>query len=225
MPRYSSRLDSLPQYPFAKVGRLSREVQNRDGVKVINARIGIPDEEAMPPVKGNMAMYVLRENSTFGYPVDVHPERGIDELVDAIIQDYRTRHGVELKAENIAVTGWTKDVLHNLPRLYARGNGVIPEPVYPAYEGATVLSGNSIRRIPTSQDANWLPEMQFVPSDSFFYFCDPNNPTGSVADLNFYERLLDQMRTYDVGGIFDKAYKDFTFDAGTKPVSITQVTG
>ncbi|MDI6722169.1 MAG: pyridoxal phosphate-dependent aminotransferase [Candidatus Aenigmarchaeota archaeon] len=223
MPQYSSLLDSLPQYPFAKVGRLSREIQERDGVRVINARIGIPDEEAPQTVKERMAVYIGEKNSTFGYPVDVHPERGISELIDAIIHDYKTKHGTDIKAENIAVTGWTKDVLHNLARLYDNGNGIIPEPIYPAYEGAVVLAGHKTRSIPTSEDSGWLPELSFGCDDRYFYFCDPNNPTGTVADLKFYEKLHERMKKHDIGGIFDKAYKDYTFDAGTETVSITQV--
>ena len=34
---------------------------------------------------------------------------------------------------------------------------------------------------------------------------------------------MEKMRKNDVGGIFDKAYKDYTFDEYTKPMSITQI--
>ncbi len=222
MPRYSRLLDDVPQYPFARVGRLSREVEKRDGTKIINARIGIPDVEAPDSVKKLIAKYVLRDNSTYGYPIDVHPEEGIPELVDAIIQHYRERHGADLKPANIVVTGWTKEAIHNLARIFG-GTGIVPEPVYPAYESAIILAGHRLRRISTSEDTDWLPELEFEKDDGFFYFCDPNNPTGSVADLQYYEELLEQMRRHDVAGIFDKAYKDYTFDEHIRPVSITQV--
>ena len=44
--KYSPLLDRIPDYPFRRVGNLSREAQEKDGVRVINARIGIPDLEA-----------------------------------------------------------------------------------------------------------------------------------------------------------------------------------
>ncbi len=222
MPRYTPLLNQVPEYPFAKVGRLTKEVQERDGIRVINARIGIPDEGVTPTIIRNMSEYIKEKGATYGYPVDVHPSRGIDDLVDAIRNEYKEKRGVELKPENIAVTGWTKSVLHNLPRLYNKGTAVILDPVYPAYEAAAVLSGNNIRRIPTSADTNWLPNFKFSEGDSFFYFCDPNNPTGAVADIKCYEKLLDDMKNNDVGGIFDKAYMDYTFD-DTVPFSITQL--
>lgn len=123
---FSSLLNQIPDYPFRKVNRISREVEQRDGIRVINARIGIPDREAPRAIKEAMANYILEDGSTFGYPCDVHPERGIPELIEAIIGDYREKYSVELAPENFAVTGWTKDVLHNLIRLFGQGEIQIP---------------------------------------------------------------------------------------------------
>jgi LL-diaminopimelate aminotransferase len=224
MPRYSSTLDKVPKYPFARVSQLSRKVQERDGINVLNIRIGIPDREAPEAIKRIMSKFVLEKNSTFGYPCDVHPERGITELTDAIIQHYDERHGVDLKPENLAVTSWTKEALHNIARLFGEGSGVVPVPVYPAYVAGVLLSGHRLTTVPTSEEKGWLPDMSFGDEDAFFYFCDPNNPTGAVADLEYYEDLLRRMKRHDVGGIFDKAYKDYTFDENTKPLSITEVS-
>jgi aspartate/methionine/tyrosine aminotransferase len=228
----SSLLDKIPDYPFRRVGKISREVEQRDGISVINARIGIPDREAPLAVKEAMSRYVLAENSTLGYPVDAHPERGIPELVDAIIEEYRRKHAVELRPENIVVTGWDKEILHNMVRLFDRGTVYIPDPVYPAYEPATVLAGHNVKRVRTTAATGWLPEFRFGKDPSgkaenpvAFYFCDPNNPTGAVADHAFYLSLLEEMKSAGATGIFDKAYKDYVFDDTTRPVSITQVPG
>jgi aspartate/methionine/tyrosine aminotransferase len=225
--KFSPSLDRIPDYPFRKVGKISRDVESRDGIKVINARIGIPDREAPQAVKEAMSRYVLAANSTLGYPVDAHPERGIPELVEAIIEDYRRKHGVALKPENIVVTGWDKEILHNIVRLFEKGRVYIPDPVYPAYEPAAVLAGHDVRRVRTSPGTGWLPEFRFAGEENpvAFYFCDPNNPTGAVADCAFYLSLLEEMKSAGVTGIFDKAYKDYVFDVDTRPVSITEVPG
>lgn len=222
---FSPLVDQVPDYPFMKVGRISRDVALRDGVRVINARIGIPDMEAPPSIKKAMAAFIMADKSTFGYPVDVHPERGIPELTEAIIEHYRKRHGASLKPENIVVTGWTKEVLHNLTRLFGPGSIQIPDPVYPAYEAATILSHHSIERVRTSADTGWLPEFRFTDNTVAFYFCDPNNPTGSVAGEEYYHTLAAEIKAKGITGIFDKAYKDYTFDSETMPVSITQIPG
>jgi LL-diaminopimelate aminotransferase len=227
--KFSSLLDNIPDYPFQKVARISREVENRDGINVINARIGIPDRETPETVKKAMAKYLLEENSTLGYPCDMHPERGIPELIEAIIADYHQKHAVSLQPENIAVTGWDKEVLYNMVRLFERGTVYVPDPVYPVYEPASILAYHSVKRVRMAADTNWLPEFDFETDSSAnpvaFYFCDPNNPTGSVADSKFYVSLLKKMKAADVTGIFDKAYKDYTYDDTTRPMSITQVPG
>ena len=225
MPRYSSTLDKVPKYPFARVSQLSREVQERDGISVVNVRIGIPDKEAPETIKRLMSKFVLEKGSTFGYPCDVHPERGIPELVDAIIRHYDERHGADLKPENVAVTSWTKEALHNIARLFGEGRGVVPVPVYPAYVAGILLSGHEPKTVPSSEETGWIPDMKFEKEDVFFYFCDPNNPTGAVANREYYDDLLKKMVRHDVGGIFDKAYKDYTFDENVNPLSITEVPG
>lgn len=223
---YSSMLDKIPDYPFRKVGRISAEVERRDGIRVINARIGIPDREAPKAVKEAMARYMLEDKSTFGYPCDVHPERGIPELIEAIIDSYRRNYSVELKPENIAVTGWIKEALFNMARLFNRGTIQIPDPVYPVYEGASILAGHNVARVRTSAATGWLPEFDLDKEGTVaLYFCDPNNPLGSVAGMDYYVSLSRDMISAGVTGIFDKAYQHYTFDEETKPVSITQVPG
>ncbi len=230
--KFSPLLSQIPDYPFRKVGQISREAEQRDGVRVINARIGIPDKEAPQAVKQAMARYVLADNSTLGYPCDMHPERGIPELIEAIMEDYRQRHAVTLRPENIAVTGWNKEVLFNMVRLFEQGTIYIPDPVYPVYEPASTLTNHQVKRVRTTADTKWLPEFNFKVDSSVkavnpvaFYFCDPNNPTGSVAGRDFYASLLEEIKSADVMGIFDKAYKNYTFDDDTQPVSITQIPG
>lgn len=226
MPKFSSVLEEMPEYPFAKVGKITKEAEQRDGINVINARIGIPDAEAPETIKKSLAEYVQRERATFGYPCDVHPARGIPELIEAIIEDYRQKYSVSLTPDNICVTGWTKEVLHNIVRMFNKGKVLIPDPVYPAYEGAVFLSHNTIQRVNTFPADHWLPEFVFDDKDVVaLYFCDPNNPTGAVADMQYYKRLASGMAANNICGIFDKAYKDFVFEKDVQPVSITQVPG
>ena len=103
MPRFSKILENLPQYPFAKVSQLSRKVQERDRIEVINVRIGIPDREAPRTVKEHMSKFLLEKDSTYGYPCDVYPARGIPELIEAIIRHYDENYSVNLNPENIVV--------------------------------------------------------------------------------------------------------------------------
>ena len=226
MPKFSAAIQSIPEYPFSKVSNISRQIEQRDHVPVINARIGMPDKEAPQTFKEYLAKYVLQEGSTLGYPVDSLPSRGIPELIEAIMEHYHQKYDVKITPENIAVNSWCKEVLHNMVRMFGPGKVLVPDPVYPAYEGAVVLSSNTIEHVKTQKTSKWLPQFQLKDKDAVaLYFCDPNNPTGAVADLNYYQSLYREMKANDICGIFDKAYKDYVFDDETKPVSITQVPG
>jgi aspartate/methionine/tyrosine aminotransferase len=102
----------------------------------------------------------------------------------------------------------------------------IPDPVYPVYEGATLLSSHDVERVRATKSSGWLPEFDLGKQSTVaLYFCDPNNPTGSMAEKNYYQSLVTSMKAHNVGGIFDKAYKDYTLDETVKPVSITQIPG
>lgn len=223
MPSYSVALSSTKDYPFPIVSKISKEVAETAGREVINARIGVPDEEAPQSVKEKMASYLLQEGSTFSYPCDQYDARGIPEFIESVINHYNEKYGVDLKPENIAITGWTKPVLHNLPRICGEGYIHIPDPTYPVYPSATELAGNKVKLVPMSKESNWTPEFDFEGGDVAFYFCDPNNPTGSVADEKYYRELANKVKKNDVLGIFDKAYQEVVFDDNTKPVSMTQI--
>ncbi len=223
--QFSSVINKIPEYPFAKIGRIASEAEQRDNLPVIRATIGNPDREAPATLKDLMAKYILQKGSTYGYPFDVYPKRGIPELIDAIIDDYQQKYGVTISAENIVVTGWAKEVLHNLVRLFGPGTVQIPDPVYPAYESATALSGNKIEWVETNKATGWLPRFKLRSGTAALYFCDPNNPTGAVATREYYEILAAAMKKHNVAGIFDKAYKDYIWEESVKPVSITQIPG
>jgi LL-diaminopimelate aminotransferase len=224
--RFSKVIEQIQEYPFAKIGRIANAVEQRDAVPVIRATVGNPDREAPAVLKECMTKFILQERSTYGYPCDIYPRRGIHELIEAIIADYHEKYGVHLAPENIAVTSWAKETLHNLVRLFGPGKVQVPDPVYPVYESATTLSSNVVERVKTTVDSGWLPEFDLKkPGTVTLYFCDPNNPTGSLAKIGFYRSLVEQMKNYKVGGIFDKAYKDYTLDRLVKPVSITQIPG
>lgn len=224
--KFSGVINDIPEYPFAQIGRIAEAVEQRDAIQVIRAAVGNPDREAPLALKQCIAKFVLQEGSTYGYPCDAHPRRGIPELIEAIIADYHQKYGVNLNPENIAVIGWAKEALHNLARLFGPGKVQVPGPVYPVYESATMLSSHDIERVRTTKVTGWLPEFDLsVQNTVALYLCDPNNPTGSMAEEGYYQSLLADMRVRNVGGIFDKAYKDYTLNETVRPISITQIPG
>ena len=52
----------------------------------------------------------------------------------------------------------------------------------------------------------------------------PNNPTGAVAELDYFERAVDYCRKHDIALLHDACYTEVAFD-GYRPVSALQVPG
>jgi LL-diaminopimelate aminotransferase len=102
---------------------------------------------------------------------------------------------------------------------------LLPNPVYPLYlSKAKQFEGDAVfYRHDADGQIDVANLAKKIEGAKAMVIINPNNPTGSVAVLQYYEDLLEKMRERDVGGIFDKAYKDYTFDEHVKPVSITQV--
>ena len=49
MLKISSQLQNIPDYPFAKVNKISKATEQRDSIKVINDRIGM-SRKRIPPM-------------------------------------------------------------------------------------------------------------------------------------------------------------------------------
>jgi aspartate/methionine/tyrosine aminotransferase len=72
MLKFSPALQNIPDYPFSRVNKFSKTAEQRDGINVINARIGIPDIKTPQSIKQCLSKFVVEQNSTYGYPCDVH---------------------------------------------------------------------------------------------------------------------------------------------------------
>jgi LL-diaminopimelate aminotransferase len=56
------------------------------------------------------------------------------------------------------------------------------------------------------------------------YINYPNNPTGATAELDYFAKVLEFARQYDILICHDAAYTEMAFD-GYKPISFLQVPG
>jgi LL-diaminopimelate aminotransferase len=83
--------------------------------------------------------------------------------------------------------------------------------------------------VPLREEDGWIPRLDEIPADAahrarILWLNYPNNPTGAVADLAFFERAVAWARQHDVVIAHDLAYSDVTFD-GYQAHSILEVDG
>ena len=106
---------------------------------------------------------------------------------------------------------------------------IIPDPAYPVYETGTLLAGGRPYKVPLLPQNNYLPDLEAIdahlaPEAKLLYLNYPNNPTGAVADLSFFQSAIEWAKRNGVIVCHDAAYTEIAFD-GYQPPSLLSVEG
>ncbi|KNY26425.1 LL-diaminopimelate aminotransferase [Pseudobacteroides cellulosolvens] len=222
--KQSNRLASLPPYIFAKLEQMKNEYK---GIDLIDFGVGDPDF----PTQDNIlnAMKVCLDNpDNHRYP----SFKGEAELRKEISRWYQREYGVELDPEHeVLVLLGSKEGIAHLP-LALMNDGdyaLVPDPGYPAYLSAVIISGGIPYAMPLTRENGYLPVLEDIPKDvlvksKLMYLNYPNNPTSALADNEFFLKVVEFAQRNNIIVCHDFAYSEITFD-GIKPVSFLSVPG
>jgi len=80
-----------------------------------------------------------------------------------------------------------------------------------------------------TEESGWLPDLDAVPAEvarksKILCLNYPNNPTGAVAELDFFERAVHFAKKHDIVICHDAPYTEVAYD-GYKPHSFLEVPG
>jgi succinyldiaminopimelate transaminase len=103
---------------------------------------------------------------------------------------------------------------------------VVTEPGYPVPERGALFAGAEVIRLPLREENGFLPDVDELDEETLsrigvFWVNYPNNPTGAVAPLSFYERLAELALEHDFLLASDEAYSELWFEE--PPPSALQV--
>ena len=224
--RFARRLDAVPPYLFAELERKIEE-RRRAGIEVISLGIGDPDLPTPAHVVREAQRQVARPD-THRYPSN----RGRTEFRQAVAEFYARRFGVELDPESevLPLLGGKEGVAHVCFAMLDPGDAcLVADPGYPVYVSGTILAGAEPVLMPLTEEHAFLPHLEAIPADvsarANLLFCNyPNNPTGAVCDVGFFERLAAFGLERGVPIVHDNAYSEITFDGYTAP-SFLQANG
>jgi succinyldiaminopimelate transaminase len=218
-------LEAQATYPFV---RLNQAVEERiaQGLEVIDFGMGDPREPTDPLIK--RALGEALDEAT-GYPTAV----GLPEYRDAVAAWIGRRFGVSVDpASELIPTYGSKEAIFLFAQVVLdAGSGkdvvLVPEPGYPVYERGALFAGAEVQTFPLVPENGFLPDLDAIDDDTWsrtalIWVCYPNNPTGAVAPLAFYERLAERAREHDVLVCSDEAYTELWFDE--PPASALQVS-
>ncbi|MGD0806913.1 MAG: aminotransferase class I/II-fold pyridoxal phosphate-dependent enzyme [Anaerolineales bacterium] len=225
--RFANRVESLKPYPFARQAEALAKLKAR-GVDVIRMDIGSPDR---PPVAHILAALekAARDPDNHGYPAFGY---GTPSLLAAVAAYYQSRFQVELdpQRETTALLGSKEGIFHLTQACLGPGDvALIPDPAYPPYRIAAEWAGAEVFTLPLRRENNFLPDWSAVPPDvlrqaRMLWINYPNNPTGAVAEREFYKDAVAFGTRHGILICSDAAYCDVAFD-GYIPSSILEVEG
>jgi LL-diaminopimelate aminotransferase len=222
----ADRVGNLPPYVFARLGQRIGELTAR-GKDVIRLDIGSPD--LPPPDFVIEAMYrSAKDPSHHGYG----GYYGTPELRRAMASYYERRFGIALDPERqvVPLIGSKEGIANVALAFVDPGQTVlVPDPGYPTYTLGTLLAGGVPYRLPLRAENQFLPDLEAIPPDvahsaRILWLNYPNNPTGSIAPLEFFEQVVEFARHNDLLVCHDNPYCDVTFDGYVAP-SLLQVPG
>jgi alanine-synthesizing transaminase len=220
------RMNRLPPYVLATVDALKKELRQK-GEDIIDMGMGNPD---IPTPKHIVKKLI--EASKNGRNHRYSASAGIPKLRLAISDWYKRRFDVDIDPdqEAIATMGVKEGLSHLILATIGSGDVVfVPNPTYAIHPYSVIIAGGDIRSIPIGPDRDFIEDLitaskQTLPNPKMLIISYPHNPTTTVVDLKFFEKIVKFCRERDIMVVHDFAYADIVFD-GYEPPSFLQVPG
>ena len=223
--KFSSRLDKLAPYPFVEISRIIAK-KRAEGVEIVTFGIGDPDIPTPDPIVDRL-IEASRTPANHRYP----ETDGLPQVREAIATWYKDRFGVDNLdpgTEVLPLIGAKEGIGHVAFCFLDPGDiALVPDPGYPVYAAGTLFAGAESYYMPLLEENGWLPDLDAIPSDvarsaKVLWLNYPNNPTGAVADSDYYRKAIAFARENDVALLHDAAYSEVVFD-GYKALSFLEV--
>ena len=225
--KFSRRLDLLKPYVFVEISRIIARKRS-EGIEVVTFGVGDPDMPT-PNTVIDRLVNSARNPANHRYP----ETDGLAELREAIAKWYDSRFGVshlDPSSEVLPLIGAKEGVGHVAFCFLDPGDiALVPDPAYPAYGVGTMFAGADVYTMPLHESNGWLPLLQDIPVDiakkaKVMWLNYPNNPTGAVADKDFYQSAIQFAKEYEIALLHDAAYSENVYE-GYKALSIMELDG
>ncbi len=225
--RTAQRVQDLPPYLFVEISRKIAE-QREKGVRVISFGIGDPDLPTHPHI-----VEALHEHADVAANHRYPETEGLPELRECIARWMAQRFEVSLDpaTEIVPLIGAKEGIANSALCFIDPGDvALVPDPAYPVYAIGTMFAGGSSHYMALTEDNGFLPDLDAVPAEvreraRVLWLNYPNNPTGALADIDFFERAAQFGLENGIAVLHDNAYCDVTFDAYEAPAYLQAPSG
>ena len=224
--KFASRIEKVPPYLFVEISRKIAE-KKAQGIDVISFGIGDPDI----PTPDNV-IEKLRETALDG-PNHRYPETdGLPEFRQMVADWYQRRFGISVHPdrETLPLIGAKEGIGHAALCFIDPGDiALVPDPGYPVYSVGTWFAGGECYWMPLLEENGWMPDLDAIPEDvadkaKVIWLNYPNNPTGAIADADYFGKVVEFAKAHDIAVMHDASYSEVAFD-GYRPISFLETPG
>jgi LL-diaminopimelate aminotransferase len=220
----ASRMNLVQEYYFSTKLKQIAEMRN-SGIDVLNLGIGSPD---LPPSAQTIEALANSAQSPKNHAYQSYV--GIPALREAMASFYQNAYGVELNPadEILPLIGSKEGIMHISMAYLETGDEVlVPNPGYPTYRAASLLTGATVVDYDLSEENGWLPDLKELAKKDLskvklMWVNYPHMPTGAKANKAFFEELRDFALTHNILIVNDNPY---SFILNDDPQSILSVEG
>lgn len=162
-----------------------------------------------------------------------YADNGIPEFQEAAARYLEKVYGLTgiVPSENIIHGIGSKPILAMLPLCFINPGDVLltTVPGYPVTATYTKYLGGEVFPLPLLESNSFLPDLDSIPAPilkraKLFYLNYPNNPTGAVASVDFFTKVVEFAKKNNIIVVHDAPYSALTYD-GYKPLSFLSVKG
>lgn len=211
--KFAKRMNNFGEGVFARLAAMKQK-KISSGEEIIDLSIGAPN---IPPPAHVMQVLSAEALKPENYVYAITDTR---DLLDAAVDWYRRRYGVEIDpaSEICSLWGSQEGLSHIALTLIDEGDlTLVPDPCYPIFADGAKLAGSEIFFMPQLRENAYVIQLDAIPRDvaaraKFMVVSYPNNPTTAVAPADFYERLIDFAKRNDIVVLHDNAYSELIFD-------------
>lgn len=222
----AERMSVVKPYVFAKMNKRKDELK-AGGMDIIALDMGSPDLPPNEPIVDTL-ITAARNANKHGYGGFT----GSAAFRKSFTQYYARRFAVDLHPEKEALPllGSKEGIYHTAFAYLNPGDyALVPDPGYPTYTSGTEIAGATPYFMPLLKANNWLPDLKAIPADvlaktKLMWLNYPNNPTGAVAPLSFFEQVVGFCKRHNILLCHDNPYCENGYDGYVAP-SVLQIPG
>jgi LL-diaminopimelate aminotransferase len=210
----SRRIRELSGYAFDELDRRVARLRER-GIAVIDFGVGDP-RDPTPELVRRACAEGLERHAASGYPSYV----GALRFREAAAEWTARRFGVTLDPEReICATIGSKEAIFHFPLAVLDPGDVVlaPNPGYPPYARGAAFAGGRVVWLDLDPEHGFLPRLEqldpaLLDRARILWVNSPHNPTGAVADRDFWVRCLEFCRRHGIILAADESYSEIYFD-------------